>query len=106
TTFAELEFLNALQLRVFRKELLSASAKIIVKTFEEDLRNRLLQLVALPEESFERARQLSEQTTARLGTRTADLIHVAAALELQADALYSFDQQQIRLAQSFRLKIN
>ena len=44
TMFAELEFLNALQLRVFRKELLTVSAKIIVKTFEEDLRNRLLQV--------------------------------------------------------------
>ena len=55
---------------------------------------------------FERARQLSQETTAKLGTRTADLLHVAAALELGADFLYSFDQQQRKLAQAVRLKLN
>jgi predicted nucleic acid-binding protein len=55
---------------------------------------------------FERARQLSRQTTAKLGTRTADLLHVAAALELGADYFYSFDRQQRKLAQSVRLKLN
>jgi predicted nucleic acid-binding protein len=55
---------------------------------------------------FERARLLSRQTTAKLGTRTADLLHVAAALELGADYLYSFDLQQRKLAQTVRLKLN
>ena len=106
TTFAELELLNALQLRVFRKELSNAQAKAALQAFEADLQNRIFQLNPLPEQTFGRARQLSLQTTARLGTRTADLVHVAAALELGADMVYSFDQQQRRLAQSLRLKLN
>jgi hypothetical protein len=40
------------------------------------------------------------------GTRTADLLHVAAALELGVDWLYSFDLQQRKLAQTLRLKLN
>ena len=46
------------------------------------------------------------QTTARLGTRTADLLHVAAALELGAECLYSFDQQQRKLARAVGLKVS
>jgi predicted nucleic acid-binding protein len=41
-----------------------------------------------------------------MGTRTADLLHVAAALELGVDYLYSFDQQQRKLARTVRLKMN
>lgn len=106
TEFAELELINALQLRIFRKELSSNQAKSALELFEADLKNRLFQLVALPDQAFERSRQLSLQTTARLGTRTADLLHIAAALELRADYLYSFDQQQRRLAQFVHLKLN
>ena len=58
---------------------------------------------SLPELVFERARELSRQSTARLGTRTADLLHVAAAWELEADYLYSFDEQQRKLAVHFIL---
>jgi predicted nucleic acid-binding protein len=74
--------------------------------FEKDLREGIFQLRGLSERLFERARQLSQKTTAKRGTRTADVLHVAAALELGAAYLYSFDQQQRELAQSVRLKLN
>jgi len=106
TLFGELEVVNALELRVFRKELSALQAQSSVKDFERDLRDGVLQLRPLSDRIFERARQLSRQTTARLGTRTADLLHVAAALDLDVDYLYSFDQQQRKLAQVVRLKLN
>jgi predicted nucleic acid-binding protein len=106
TTFGELEVVNVFGLRVFRKEVSAAQAESSVIDFENDLSGAILQLRPLREAFFERARQLSRQTTARQGTRTADLLHVAAALELGADYLYSFDQQQRRLAQAVRLKLN
>jgi len=49
--------------------------------FEKDMRDGIFLLRPLPEQVFERAGQLSRRTTARLWTRTADLLHVAAALE-------------------------
>jgi predicted nucleic acid-binding protein/antitoxin (DNA-binding transcriptional repressor) of toxin-antitoxin stability system len=106
STVGEFEVVNAFGLRVFRKEVSAAQAQASLLDFEKDLRAGILQLRELSDPIFQRARQLSRQTTAKLGTRTADLLHVAAALELGADFLYSFDQQQRGLARSLRLKLN
>lgn len=106
STLGELEVVNAFGLRVFRKEVSAVQAQSSVIDFEKDLRDGILQLRGLSDSIFERARQLSRETTAKLGTRTADLLHVAAALELGADFLYSFDQQQRKLAHAVRLKLN
>jgi predicted nucleic acid-binding protein len=106
TVFGELEVVSALHLRVFRKEISGSQVQSSLSDFERDMRDGILLLRPLPEQVFERAGQLSRQTTARLGTRTADLLHVAAALELAADHLYSFDQQQRKLARAVGLKVN
>jgi predicted nucleic acid-binding protein len=106
SVFSELEVVNAMGLRVFRKEVSAIQAQSSLNDFEKDLRAGVLQLRPLPEQVFERARQLSRQTTPKLGTRTADLLHIATALELAADYLYTFDQQQRKLAQTVRLKLN
>lgn len=106
STFGELEVVNAMGLRIFRKEVSAAQVQSSLTDFEKDLRAGVFQLRGLPEPVFERARLLSRQTTVKLGTRTSDLLHVAAALELGVDYLYSFDQQQRKLAQTLRLKLN
>jgi predicted nucleic acid-binding protein len=106
SVFSELEVVNAMGLRVFRKEVSATQAQSSLNDFEKDLHAGVFQLRPLPEQVFERARQLSRQTMPKLGTRTADLLHVATALELAADYLYTFDQQQRKLAQTVRLKLN
>ena len=106
TTFGELEVINAMGLRVFRKEVSPAQAQSSLLEFEKDLRDGVFQLRGLPDSILERARQLSGQTTAKFGTRTADLLHVAAALELGVDCLYTFDLHQRKLGQTLRLKLN
>lgn len=106
TTLGELEVVNAFGLRVFRKEVSAAQARESLLDFEKDLRDGSLQLRGLSDAILEQAGQLSRQTTAKLGTRTAELLHVAAALELGADYLYSFDRQQRKLARSVGLKQN
>ncbi len=106
TVFGELEVVNALHLRVFRKELSGSQVQSSLNDFEKDMRDGIFLLRSLPEQVFERAGQLSRATTARLGTHAADLLHVAAAVELAADYLYSFDQQQRKLARAIGLKVN
>ena len=106
TTFGRLEVVNAFALQVFRKEASAAQAQFSLEDFERDLRSGVLQLCPLPEQALDRARELSRQTTARLGTRTVDLLHVAAALEMGADRLYSFDKRQRALARAVHLKLN
>jgi len=106
TTHGELEVVNAMGLRIFRKEVSPVEAQSALVEFEKDLRDGIFQLRGLTDPILERAQKLSRQTTAKLGTRTADLLHVAAALELGVDCLYSFDLQQRKLAQAMRLKLN
>ena len=106
TILGELEVVNAFGLRVYQNEASAMEAHVSLENFDKDLREGALRLRPLPEQVFERARHLSEQTTARLGTGTTDLLHVAAALEMGAEFLYSFDKQQRKLAQTIRLKIN
>jgi predicted nucleic acid-binding protein len=105
STLAELEALNALKLRVFRKEITVAQADLSAQAFENNLREGVFRLQPLTEQTFERARQLSRQNTARLGTRTADILHIAAALTIGADYLYTFDEQQRKLAKAAGLKL-
>jgi predicted nucleic acid-binding protein len=70
TTFAELEVVNALGLRVYRTEVSPAQAQSSLHDFEQDLRAGIFQLKPLPDNVFNRARQMSRQTTPRLGTHS------------------------------------
>jgi predicted nucleic acid-binding protein len=106
TPLGEVEAFNAMQLRVFRKEISSQQAEDSAHHFEYDLQAGVYRRSSLPDSAFERARQLSRQLTARLGTRTADLLHVAAALELGATSFFSFDLQQRKMAEAVGLKLN
>lgn len=106
TPLVELEVVNALELRVFRKEISSPQAVASAADFAKDLRCKVYLLRTLPEAAYERAKHLSHNLTAKLGTRTADLLHVAAALELGATTVFSFDLQQRKMAEAAGLKLN
>ena len=73
--------------------------------FESDLREGIFHLRAVSDQIFERAHKISRQASTRLGNRTADLLHVAAALELKAECLYTFDQNQRKLALTVGLAV-
>ena len=102
----ELEGVNALQLRVFRKEISQRQADASLRAFDGDLRNGVFSRKELPAAAFERARKLSRENTSRFGTRTADLLHIATALELRATAFYSFDLRQRKVAMGAGLTLN
>ena len=106
SVLSELEVVNALGLRVFRNEITMVQAQSSLSDFEKDLHDGVFQLRGLPDPVFDRARELSRRTTAKLGTRTADLLHVAAALELGVEYLFSFDKRQRSLAKVVRLRLN
>jgi len=106
STLGELETVNALGLRLFRREITAAQAKASLQAWDQDLRDGAFLIRPLSEDILARARELSVQTTAKLGARGADLLHVSAAVELKANVLYTFDQHQRKLAQYLRLKVN
>ena len=106
THLTELEFRNALQLRVFRKESTLENATATQSIWQKNLADGHFELCLLPEGWIRRSHMIAQQATARLGIRTLDLIQVAAAVELEADALFSFDERQRRLARELKLKLN
>jgi len=102
----EVEFANALGLRLFRKEILPAQAQASIDKLEGHIRNGVYKLVPFPEGAFDRAKTLALSLTPAIGVRSADLLHVAAALELGAEALYTFDRKQHAAASAAGLAVN
>ncbi len=98
TDVGKIEILNAVGLRLFRKELRPVEAKKVYGLFRQDIEQGVVQIVPLPAAAFQRAEQLARTHTPLLGTRTLDVLHVAGALVLKADAFYTFDQKQAGLA--------
>jgi len=100
TALGELELMNALELRRFRRELDSSEVGASRAAFRRDIENGIFALKPLPANVFERAKLLARKRTFRLGTRSLDILHVASALVLEAKAFYSFDRNQCKLAKT------
>jgi len=102
--FGEFEFTNAIELRVFRKELEPREADAYLRAFESDLNAGVVERRPMPPNAYERALLLSRRHTRHSGVRALDVLHVAVALELGADAFLTFDRGQRKLARSAGLK--
>jgi hypothetical protein len=106
SSLCELETANTFRLQVFRKQVSLQEAQTSLQDLDLHLRQDLLHRCHLPEASFSRAHQFSEQYATSLGTRGADVLHVAAAVELGASGFFSFDMQQRDLAVAVGLTVN
>ncbi len=106
TTLSEVETTNAIELRVFRNEISRAEAQHARGNLEDDLKAGVYRLQPFPEPAYARACKLARQLTAQIGIRSADLLHVAAALELGASRLYSFDVRQRQATKAVGLRMN
>jgi predicted nucleic acid-binding protein len=105
TEVGKIEILNAVGLRLFRKELRPAEAKKVYGLFRQDIEQGVVQVVPLPAAAYQQAEQIARRHTPFLGTRTLDVLHVAGALVLKADAFYTFDQKQAVLATAVGLTV-
>lgn len=106
TPLSELETLNAFSLSLFRRNLTHIEAARIGEAFQSDLEGNFYQLYPFPDGAFARAKALSERITPIVGVRAADLLHIAAALEIGAKAFYTFDLRQNRAAEAAALLVN
>jgi predicted nucleic acid-binding protein len=105
TDVGKIEILNAVALRLFRKELRPADAKKVYGLFRQDIEQGVVQVVPLPAAAYQQAERIARTHTPLLGTRTLDVLHVAGALVLKADAFYTFDQKQAALAGAVGLTV-
>jgi predicted nucleic acid-binding protein len=77
-----------------------------VRDLGDDVQYGVLTLLPLPDSAFARAKVLAQTLTSTIGVRALDLLHVAAAIELGASSLFTFDLKQHRTAQAAGLKVN
>jgi predicted nucleic acid-binding protein len=98
TPLGELELLNAMSLRLFRRELELTAIEGAYALFEADLVEGVVQRAPLPPEAYEQAARIARRQTPQLGTRTLDVLHVASALTLNARTFYTLDRNQRALA--------
>jgi predicted nucleic acid-binding protein len=105
TRFGRAEITNSVQLAVHRKLIGASAARAALLDLDADLREGRLALTdALWRRTLDLAAELSAKHTAKLGTRTLDVLHVATALILGASAFVSYDRKQSALAKLAGLK--
>jgi predicted nucleic acid-binding protein len=105
TPFLELELSNAFELRIFRGHANSSEVVRLYDQIREDIDSGFLSLQAMPDAVYQRARDIARERTGELGVRSLDVLHVASALLLKADAFLTFDQRQAKLARAEGLSL-
>ncbi len=92
------EFINALRLKVFWKEIDKPTVDHLIALFDDRLARGQYCVPTLDRVRLLRdARALSEHTPA-IGCRTLDVLHVASALQLEAAEFITFGSRQGELA--------
>ena len=82
-----------------------ALANRVYQELSRDCATGVWALTGFPEATFTNAAVLARTYVAKLGTRTLDTLHVAAALELKAQQFWTFDERQAKLAKAAGLKV-
>ncbi len=106
TQFGELELENAVFGKVFRGELDVGQAQRILARVRHDLEEGVLDRFSPGTAAhYREARKLAALHTARLGCRTLDLLHVAAAVCAGARDFLTLDPRQSGLAKAAGLRV-
>jgi predicted nucleic acid-binding protein len=102
-----LEVRNAIRLAVFHRVIDSHQGKTQLKQVDADLRKEtLIAHVAIDWVSALReAEKLGATHNESIGCRSADLFHIAAAIEWGADHFLTFDERQKKMAKAVGLAV-
>ena len=100
------EWTHAIALLVFRNKISTQEAQQVYQSFERDRLAGVWVEVDLPAKTFEVSARLARHHVASLGVRTLDTLHVAAALELVAQAFWTFDLRQAKLVQAAGMNLS
>jgi len=101
TPLGSLELRNALNRAVHRQRITAAERDAIWGDVDTDITGGVLVPTPLASAHLHaKARDLSDRYTPTIGTRSLDLLHVAAAMLLETEAFFSFDERQRQVAAS------
>ncbi len=106
TVLHRLEVPNAFELLVGRGLLTRDESRVVHRQLHEDIESqRLLSIAVDLDHVFDTAADLSREHTAKLLTRSLDLLHVAAAHTLQCTRFVSADDRQLAVAKASGLAV-
>lgn len=106
TPFHWAEWFHALAQHQFRGDLHEDPAQRITAQFLSDEAAGLFQKAPFPDTAFEVCADLARKFGAGLLLRTLDSLHVACALELDAEKFWTYDERQAKLAKAVGLEIS
>jgi len=102
----EIEIPNAIRLKRFRGEITRAQETAAIRAFQTDVdMGRMARPAYDLGAVFIRAEQLSARHSGDIGTRSLDLLHVAAALEAGCTSFASLDERQRKCAALAGMKV-
>ncbi len=105
TPLHEAEWVHALYQHVFTRQISAKEATLAEQAFLSHKAMGVWRVVPLPDVLFPTCIDLARRYAARLGMRTLDTLHVAAALEFSAERFWTFDERQAKLARAAGLKL-
>ena len=101
-----IEIPNAIRLKRFRGEITKAEEAAAIRVFQSDIdAGRLARPDYDLAEVFIQAERLSAKHAGDIGSRSLDVLHVAAALQCGCASLASFDERQRKIAILAGLKL-
>jgi hypothetical protein len=102
----ELEFTNALRLKLFHQSATPAQVQAAAALVETDVKSGvLLPVVANWDTIFRAASDLARQHSASFGCRSLDVLHCAAAMIMEVSDFLTTDARQQLLAAAMGLKL-
>ncbi|MDD5200416.1 MAG: type II toxin-antitoxin system VapC family toxin [Terrimicrobiaceae bacterium] len=106
THIQELEMRNALRLKHSRGEMTAVQLKSALRIFQTDIAAGRFQRPAYDLAAvFHRAEELSRKYTSQTKSRSLDVLHVAAAVEIGSRDFASFDERQRAVARKAGLTV-
>jgi predicted nucleic acid-binding protein len=106
TRLHRLELANAWRLKDFRGELTAEAVDLATEDMMADIRAGVWHCPAEPlDEIYTRAEALAREHSATIGTRSMDILHVAAAECLRCSHFLTGDRRQARLVEVIGLNL-
>lgn len=108
TPFHRLELRNAIWLMVWLKRITATDRSRALGEVEDDLDAEIFLIHTSINftEAFRHAEQIGAAHNERVGSRSSDLLHVAAALQLGFKQFLTFDQKQLDIARAAGLRVD
>lgn len=101
----EMEFVNALNLKVFWRDITPKQAEQQQDLFEQRKGRGLYFMPEIARSELMGIFRRLTRDTPKLGCRTMDILHVSCAIQLEVDSFVSFDERQTKLAKKAGLAI-